>query len=292
MTSIEAYRSFVAVVEYGGFNAAAEALNVAQPSLTRRLQRLESDLGVRLLERGPWGSRLTEQGSVFYNGARRILTTIEDVTAETSGAGSRTIRLGAAATAAGSYLAPRLANWLPEHPEVHLVLIEDGANRMRSRLEERECDTGIIAAPIPDHFNSRFITRVTVQALFPPSHPLTETREPLSVAQLQGERLLVNGDDFLSTDLLKAACRLAQVDLKIVYECRVGQTLAALAEGGLGIAVMGDSVDLRGFDLPRRYICDRAGNLLTFDLYLAWLRDRTLPTVVMELIETLTKDSR
>ena len=291
ISELELCRSFTAIVDCGSFNAAAEVLGVSQPSLTRRIQRLEAELGTTLIERGPWGIRLTDRGELFYKGAHRILTTVEDVAAEFNRSWGHTVRLGAAATAAGSFLATRLASWLPNHPEVHLIMIEDGAHRMRLRLENRECDIGVIAAPIPSHFASRFIQRVQVQALLPPTHPLATSGEPLSVSELHGVRVLVNGSGFLSTDLLRSACRLANVEPETVYECSVGQTLAALAECCLGIAIMGDSVDLRGFTLPRRNICDQNGRLLSFDLHLAWLGSRVLPPVVLELVEALTDGS-
>ena len=288
MAGINDYRAFVAIVDCGSYNAAAAALETSQPALTRRIQRLEAIVGFALLERGPWGIRLTDRGEVFYKGARRILATIEDVSAETSRSWGRTIRLGAAATAAGSFLAQRLAVWIPKHPEIHLVMIEDGARNMRARLENRECDIGVVAAPIPPHFESRFITRVMVQAIFPHSHPLAAPTGPIHVQEFNQERVLLNGEGFLSADLFRSACRLAQVEPETVYECSVGQTLAALAEGGMGIAVIGDSVDLRGFDLPKRYLCDSKGERLFFDLHIAWLGHRQLPPTVVHLIDHLS----
>ena len=82
MTSTQAVSAFVAVVDNGGFNAAAEALSVAQPSLTRSVQQLEGELGLRMLERGPWGIRLTMAGEKFYLGAKRILSTVAEVESE------------------------------------------------------------------------------------------------------------------------------------------------------------------------------------------------------------------
>lgn len=285
--NIDNVRAFVAVVESGGFNAAAELLSVAQPSLTRRVQHLEAELGLQLLERGPWGIRLTGRGAAFLKGAQRIILTMDEVEAETTASRHETIRLGAAATAAGSFLAARLSDWIRQNPAVRLLMIEDGARDMRQRLEKRECDLGVVAGPLPTHFEHRFVTRVTVQALLPTDHHLARSAAPLSVADLHNERVVLNSDGFLSTELMHAACSIAQVEPDVVYQCSVGQTLAALAESGLGIAIMGDSVDLRGYALPVRPICDTHGQLLAFDLYIAWLKDRVLSPVSMTLVEHL-----
>ena len=280
-------RAFISIVEHGGFRAAAEATSTAQPWLTRQMQRLERSLGVRLLERGPSGVRLTERGESFLAGARRALAALDEARSAATGAQRETIRVGAAATAAGSFLARFLATWIPNHPETHLVMIEDGARNLRQRLERNECDLAIVAAPIPAAFGHHLVRRVTVQALLPHAHELAGSTAPLDVAALHRQRVLLNGERFLSTEIFRSACRVAGVEPEVVYECSVGQTLAALTEAGLGIAVLGDSVDLRGYDLSRRQVRGHHGEILAFDLHVAWSKDRRLPEPARRLAEDL-----
>lgn len=281
-------RSFVAVVEHGGFRAAADALHIAQSALSRRISRLEHKLGLTLLERSRRGVQLTPHGELFLNGARRILESLDDVVATVTENKLNVIRLGCAGTAAGSFLAKFLATWIPRHPQVRVMMIEDGAHALRRRLAQRECDLAIVAGPIPTTFAHRLVKKVTLQALFPPGHPLARYNEPLSVRDLHRQRVLLNSPTFLSSSLLMSACRVARVEPEVVYESSVGQTLAALAEAGLGIAIMGDSVDLRGFNLHRRYVCDDQDRVLQFQLHIAWLKDRILPPVVCEFVDDLT----
>ena len=289
---LEELRSFVAVVEHGGFRAAADELFLSQPSLSRRIQHLEGELGVRLLDRGPWGLRLTGHGETLLQGARRILGTVADVRAATIGTWGDTLRLGAAATAAGSYLASFLSVWIPAHPELKIEMIEDGALRMSRRLADGQCDVGIVATPVPDEFDHLPITTVSVLALVPPSHPLAEHEESIGPADLDGESLLMNGRPFLSAELTRAACQVSGSHPHVVYECSVGQTLAALAEAGLGIAIISDNVDLRGFDLPVRAVQDADGAPLTFDLHIAWQRERTLPPSAYQFVQELSEFTR
>lgn len=70
---IRQLRRFVAVVELGSFNKAAEALAVSQPSLTRSVQQLEEAVGFALFERGPGGIDLTPMGAELLPHARLIL---------------------------------------------------------------------------------------------------------------------------------------------------------------------------------------------------------------------------
>lgn len=66
-------RYFTVVAEHLNFGRAAAALHVAQPALSRQIQRLEGHVGVRLFDRTPQGSTLTEAGRVFLPRARALL---------------------------------------------------------------------------------------------------------------------------------------------------------------------------------------------------------------------------
>ena len=68
-------RYFTVVAQHLNFGRAATALHLTQPSLSRQIQRLEQQLGVRLFDRTPQGSRLTEAGQAFLPQARAVLDT-------------------------------------------------------------------------------------------------------------------------------------------------------------------------------------------------------------------------
>ncbi|GAB7046408.1 LysR family transcriptional regulator [Catenuloplanes indicus] len=77
---------FTVVAEHGHFGRAAEALRTTQPSLSRQIQRLEQQLGVRLLDRTTHGTRLTDAGEVFLPLAAGLLRAATEAMARTRAA--------------------------------------------------------------------------------------------------------------------------------------------------------------------------------------------------------------
>ncbi|MEW1777830.1 LysR family transcriptional regulator [Streptomyces sp. NPDC086777] len=88
-------RYFTVVAEHGNFGRAAAGLHLAQPSLSRQIQRLEAQLGVRLFDRSPQGSSLTEAGQAFLPRARILLQEAERAARAARAAGRpRTLTIG------------------------------------------------------------------------------------------------------------------------------------------------------------------------------------------------------
>ncbi|MET7474208.1 LysR family transcriptional regulator [Streptomyces sp. NPDC005648] len=79
-------RYFTAVAEHRHFGRAAEALHITQPSLSRQIASLEQQMGARLLDRTPRGTRLTDAGEVFLPRAKALLRSTEQAVAETRAA--------------------------------------------------------------------------------------------------------------------------------------------------------------------------------------------------------------
>ena len=83
--NLRTLKYFVAIADSGSFTAAATALAIAQPALTRRIRELEQDLGIQLLHRTPRGVRLTQHGAALYNSAQRLLAEADRVKAQLTG---------------------------------------------------------------------------------------------------------------------------------------------------------------------------------------------------------------
>lgn len=269
--------AFLAVVDHSGFRLAAESLYQSQSSLSRRIKRLEQELNVELLERGPWGVRLTAPGEAVLEGARRVLGAVEELRLATSGAREQFLTIGSSPTATRSYLAKFLPIWMQQRPEAKVKMLYDGTARLRYRLLNKECDAAILASPVPAECETVLLARVGLVAAVPEGHPFAAVNEPLPVDDLQSQPLLVRGASYHSTRLLLSAFRLRGVEPEIVFECPSAQTLIKLAESGMGIAVVSDSTEMSGTRILQRRLAASDGKPIQFDLHLSWMREGPLP---------------
>ncbi len=102
--------AFIAAADCGSFSRAADILNVAQPSLSNRIQALEREVGQILFERMGRGVKLTDSGRAFLPYAQRVLRTLQDGLTVLEGTRDGTagrLMIGTA-PAVGTYVLPRL----------------------------------------------------------------------------------------------------------------------------------------------------------------------------------------
>lgn len=119
---IEELRTFVEVADAGGVTAAALRLGVAKSMVSRRLIRLEEELGIQLLSRTTKGVSLTEAGATFRDYAARVCAEI-DIARETvmpAGELRGRLRIAAPLSFGPTHFAPVLAEMASRHPQLHI----------------------------------------------------------------------------------------------------------------------------------------------------------------------------
>ena len=119
---IEELRTFVEVADAGGVSPAARRLGISKSIVSRRLLRLEAELGIQLLARTTRGAALTEAGATFRDHAARACAEI-DLARETilpAGALCGRLRVAVPLTFGPTHLAPVLADMARRHPQLHI----------------------------------------------------------------------------------------------------------------------------------------------------------------------------
>jgi DNA-binding transcriptional LysR family regulator len=138
-------RYFVTVAEHQHFGRAAEALYLAQPSLSRQIQRLERQLGARLLDRSARGTELTAAGAAFLPHARALLRAAADgVAAVHATTGPRTVTIG---HTAGLIVTPAVAELRRRHQDAQVHTQHLDWDEPRRALIERRIDIAVARLP-------------------------------------------------------------------------------------------------------------------------------------------------
>lgn len=144
MLDLELLRSFVSVVEAGGFTRASARVHRTQSTVSQQIKRLEEDVGQVLLHRDGKDVRPTEAGERLLSYARRLLTLAEearDVLREPDGDGA--IRLGIPEDFAAYRLAKLLGAFSRSHPNLRLDVRADQSKNLSRDLERGELDLAL-----------------------------------------------------------------------------------------------------------------------------------------------------
>ncbi|MHB8512833.1 MAG: LysR family transcriptional regulator [Actinomycetota bacterium] len=288
---LEDFRAVRAVIESGTFSAAADALNVAQPALSRRIARLEAELGGTLFDRLPRHAAPTALAEAFAAAGARVLSEVEraaeDAAAIAHGAAGR-IRISSLAGGI-PVLARGLAQFAKTHPEVDVEIRTLDSHEAIRAIQNREVDLATLAgSALLSTMRFRKLATWRVILAVPAGHPFT-SKSSVPVSALADEPLLMLAPEFMVTRHVQHLAERAGLPLRIRLRDGTPEAVMSLARRGLGVGVLPDAVrlpsDLRGVPLAR------AGSSEDFNYVIAWLEERTLPKAAHALIETLVRET-
>ena len=233
---IEELRTFVEVADAGGISPAALRLGVSKSIVSRRLVRLETELGVQLLARSTRGAALTEAGATFRDHAARVCVEIDTAREIILPAGELRgrLRIAAPLTFGPTHFAPLLAELGRRHPQLHIQTCY--SDRFVDLIAEGY-DCAIRVGYLPDsNLIARRIGPIHGKLVASPGyvnvHGSPETPEELLVHQalMQGTEAwqFMDGDKIVT---LRPQGR---------FKADNGTALVAAAIAGLGIAYLPD----------------------------------------------------
>jgi DNA-binding transcriptional LysR family regulator len=191
---IEWLRTFLAVIDSGGFTKASKAIRLSQPAVSTQVKELEKCLGTPLLDQVGGKLRLTGAGEIVAREARRMLEIAHDLQLAVSDAEETvqgTLTVGASTTP-GNYLLPELlARFERENPRAQTVLSIGNSEKIVDRLRANEVDLGFVGfEPDADEFDAKTIWEDEIVPFASAGHPLAKkSRVPLE--ELARERFIV-----------------------------------------------------------------------------------------------------
>ena len=185
--------AFIAVAELRSFSAAATKIGLSQPSLSRLLKQLETDMGVMLVDRYHRPLHLTEAGTFFYDKISTILTEVDTVVGMTQrlSAPSSALNIGFVPSILYGLLPEIIARLKQSNPEIDVNLKDISSYQQMDALKSGDIDIGFGRFAHQDPWIQQILLRHEryVVAL-PKAHPLANVREQRLI-DLANNRLIL-----------------------------------------------------------------------------------------------------
>jgi DNA-binding transcriptional LysR family regulator len=234
MMDLTMLRQFAVVARLEHLSRAADELHVAQPSLSRTIARLESELGTPLFDRAN-RLRLNPAGALFRGYVERALGELDAgrrAVAEATEQGSGSVRLAAETFLA---LTEPIATFKREHPAIEIELQQMSAVDMPRRLRAQDIDFCVASQPVPNAgLESAVLLDEAVLVVTPLDHPLAG-RASVSVADLVDEPFVIARKGHWQRRLLDRLFAETGVTPRIVCESDEAAAIQELIRSGLGI---------------------------------------------------------
>ncbi|WP_067824674.1 LysR family transcriptional regulator [Actinomadura kijaniata] len=271
---------FVAVAEVRHFTQAAEALHVAQPSLSKQIRALEAELGASLFSRARGNITLTPAGEALLPLAKRILADVDTARLEVqelAGLRRGRVRLGATPSLCAGLLGDVLRRFHDAYPGIQIIVEEGGSRDLVRELTRGSLDLALVILPLHGDppLETKPILREHLVVASPAGNAGGErgrpsSREPaqvprrsyLRIEDLRNRPMVMFRSGYDLREATITACRDAGFEPRFAVEGGEMDAVLRFVEAGLGVAVVPSMVlagrpGLRGTPLvlgdgPRR----------------------------------------
>lgn len=232
---------FEAVIRHGGFTRAAEALHVAQPSVSAQIRQLEKTLGVELLVRTTRRVSLTPAGEQLLHRARRIMDELDAARQEMSAHATvlaGRIRVGATPVVGDLSLAGLLTRYRRTYPGVGVELSSGLIGELLDSLAAAKLDVVIGPEHAPD---ARFVSQPVTEERFVLITEPGDGRAVTSLRQVAGEPFVCLPRGSGLYDILTRAAERDGFTPDISFETQTPHSIRELVSTGVGVALIAES---------------------------------------------------
>ena len=284
----DSLRTFIEVARVEHLGRASEALQADPSTVSRKIARLEQEVGVLLFERIGRNIRLTQAGRRLVGRAERILDDLRDAIAEAEGAvaaESGRVCVAFLHTVGARWLPERLARFLESYPAVRFTLEEGTAAEVTSGVLGGDYDLGILGPPptgvVDLEIHPLFRERVAV--VVPANHRLVG-RSSCTLEDVAGEPLILPRSRSGLRRVIDSAFAAQGLTTHVAYEGDAFTIVQGLVEAGLGTTLM---------PMPLPVPSNRVAVIplreppIARTMVLCWDRRRTLPPAANLFAERL-----
>lgn len=244
--NIPQLRAFLAVVDTGGFSAAAAELGISQSAVSHAVASLERELAAPLLVRAT-PARTTALGERILPHARVALSaarSVERIAAEATDTMKGTVRLAATPTVCQGLIPGLLRHWRADQPRITVRVFEGDSAEVSGWLEDGTTDAAVLIDPPPAATGSCPQPGPGIQlavdgyrALLPRDHPLAD--EPLvHLRDLEDDPFLISPNSCEAR--IRTIHSLAGLRFSPTHRVRDLATLISMVQAGIGVTVLSE----------------------------------------------------
>lgn len=148
--TLSSYRIFYAVANTGNISKTAKELYISQPAISKSIQKLEENMGVKLFERSSRGVTLTPEGELLYTHVKSAFETLtlgEEKLRRSVALGIGNLTIGVSSTLCKYILLPYLEKFIKKFPHINISIDCQSTHHTLKLLEEGRLDIGLIGKP-------------------------------------------------------------------------------------------------------------------------------------------------
>ena len=245
MLNLNQLRIFYFAAKYGSFSAAAEALFVTQPAVTKQIQQLQAAHGVKLLNRFGKKMVLTDAGEALYSFADKIFqieSQAEENLRDFQQRKSGRLRIHASESF-GAYYLPFVINpFRKKYPRIHIAVNIFTNQQIVENTIKLENDLGFISSPL-EH-KKLVVSEILEDRLIlivPPSHPFAR-KKVLDPRKLEGQPIIMHEKGSASRNIVDEFIRKNNLFVSITLELSNNEAIKRAVEQSLGLSLISENV--------------------------------------------------
>lgn len=288
LPDLEDLATLLLVAKSESIGAAAQELRVSQPSVSRRMARLERSLRVPLLQRSRRGSSLTPAGRVVVDWASTLLDAAADFTrsvATLREETAATVRAGVSMTIAEHYAPAWIARLHARSPGASISLLVNNSREVAEAVESGLADVGFVESPtVRPALGRRRIGWDHLAVAVPPAHEWASRRSPVRPEDLAAAKLLMREAGSGTRETLDKVLRREGLEVAQGFVMASNTALKSAALAGMGPVVLSE-VALRAEIATGQLVrVDVAGLDMRRPLTAIWRRSEQLTGAAAELL--------
>lgn len=275
---IKQLQYFIEVAKFNSFTRAADDLYITQPTISKMIKGLETELGVTLFDRTKKRLVLTDAGKVILEQAKLVdkaFQNLEVTIKDLKGLETGHIRIGLPPIFNADHFFRIVGMFHEQYPGITFHFEESGSKRIEEDIENNLLDIGVIVLPTQnDKFNHFAFIEEDLRLVLYPSHPLVKKNE-VTVAELEHESFILFNKDFVLNDRIVHYCKEAGFHPHIISESAYLHFIEEMVANKLGISLLPES------------ICHMLGNkvksirfeqpTIKWSLALIWCKNQYIP---------------